>query len=276
MSEFQEDMIFKNVNEEDTKLFLDILGIKSQKAKILTQELRLMDPSAFLPDIILELDDEIRLIELQSTRVGKHHHKRFHVYVALADYRFDKIGKKINLSVFSTAEESKKIIFAVNDENDFVYSIISLKNYDTSEIINTINYKIENEIKMTSKELLLFSLVPIIEKTGEVEDYVEYVASTLLELKGLTPSIKALTYGIEWLIVDKFVNDEQTRNILCDTLGDRMALIHEYGRNKEVKAEDKLIRNQLKAGVKAEFIAKTNRVPLSRVRAIERTLKSGE
>ena len=55
-----------------------------------------------------------------------------------------------------------------------------------------------------------------------------------------------------------------------------MSLIHEYGRNKAVKAEDKLIRNQLQAGVKAEFIAMTNRVPLSRVRAIERTLKSEE
>ena len=108
MSEFQEDMIFKNVNEEDTKLFLEILGIKSQKAKIMTQELRQMDPSAFLPDIILELDDEIRLIELQSTKVRRLHNKRFYVYMALSTYRFDKIGKKINLSVFSTAEKSKK------------------------------------------------------------------------------------------------------------------------------------------------------------------------
>ena len=49
-----------------------------------------------------------------------------------------------------------------------------------------------------------------------------------------------------------------------------MSLIHEYARNKE----DKLIRNQLKAGLKAEFITRTNCVPLSRVRAIEWTFKS--
>lgn len=53
-----------------------------------------MDPATFIPDIILELDDEIRLIELHSTKVQKHHHKRFHVYVALADLRLDKFGKK--------------------------------------------------------------------------------------------------------------------------------------------------------------------------------------
>ena len=71
MSEFQEDMIFKNVNEEDTKLFLDILGIKSNKARIMTQELRELDPTTFVPDIILELDEEIRIIELQSVKVHK-------------------------------------------------------------------------------------------------------------------------------------------------------------------------------------------------------------
>ena len=270
MSEFQEDMIFKDVNQEDTRVFLNILGIKSKKAKIMTQELRQMDPTTFIPDIILELDDEIRLIEIQSTKVHKPHHKRFHVYVALADLKFDKFSKKITLSVFTTAEESKKVRFKVNDDNEFVYDVISLKNHDTSEIINTINYKIENDIVMTHEELILFALVPVIEKTGEVEDYVEYVANTLLEFKGLTRSIKALTFGIEWLIVDKFVTDEQTRNILCDALGDRMSLIHEYARNKE----DKLIRNFLRAGYSPQQIAKDADVPLSRVRAIERRLKS--
>ena len=98
----------------------------------------------------------------------------------------------------------------------------------------------------------------------------------LFDFRGLFSSINALTFGIEWLIVDKFVGDEQTRNLLCDALGDRMSLIHEYGGIKKIKGQDELIRNQLKAGVKAEFIAKTNRVPLSRVRAIERTLKSEE
>ncbi len=100
MSEFQEGMIFKNVNQEDTKIFLDILGIKSKNAKILTQELRQLDPTTFVPDIILELDDEIPIIELQSTKVQKHHHKRFHVCVALADLKFDEFGKKNHFICF--------------------------------------------------------------------------------------------------------------------------------------------------------------------------------
>ena len=274
MSKFQEDMLFKNVNEYDAKIFLEILGKKSNKVKIITQEIRQLDPSTFVPDIILELDDEILLIELQSIKVGKKHHKRFHVYVALSDYKFDNIGKEINLCVFTTAEDSKIIKFKVNKYNDFKYEVISIKDYDAEKIINTMNYKIENNIELTSKELILFALVPIIEKDGIVDDYVEYVVNTLLDLNDLAPSIKALVFGIEWLIVDKFVSDDLTRNILRDVLGERMSLIHEYGRDKERKGEDNLIRNMLKSGMGAEVIAKTAKVPLSRVKAIEKRLKS--
>jgi hypothetical protein len=274
MSKFQEDMLFKNVNEYDAKIFLEILGKKSNKVKIITQEIRQLDPSTFVPDIILELDDEILLIELQSIKVGKKHHKRFHVYVALSDYKFDNIGKEINLCVFTTAEDSKIIKFKVNKYNDFKYEVISIKDYDAEKIINTMNYKIENNIELTSKELILFALVPIIEKDGIVDDYVEYVVNALLDLNDLAPSIKALVFGIEWLIVDKFVSDDLTRNILRDVLGERMSLIHEYGRDKERKGEDNLIRNMLKSGMRAEVIAKTAKVPLSRVKAIEKRLKS--
>ena len=35
MSGFQEDMIFKNVTDEDAKILLDIIGKKSKKVKIM-------------------------------------------------------------------------------------------------------------------------------------------------------------------------------------------------------------------------------------------------
>ena len=90
-----------------------------------------------------------------------------------------------------------------------------------------INYKIEHGEEITGKELVLFSIVPIIEKEGEIEDYIFDVVNTLIGLKDLAPSIQALVFGIEWLIVDKFVENENTRNILQDLLGDRMSMVHE-------------------------------------------------
>ena len=179
MTEFQEDMIFKDVCEEDARTFLDILGKKSKKVKIITKELRQLDPTTFVPDIILELDDEILIIELQSIKVERKHHQRFYIYVAISTYRLNEFKKEVNL---------------------------------------------------------------------------------------------------EWLIVDKFVEDTQKRNILCDLLGDRMSLIHEYAENKEKKGikkgfqkgEDKIILNLLRAGQAPHKIARDAGVPLSRVNGIKR------
>ena len=61
------------------------------------------------------------------------------------------------------------------------------------------------------------------------------VVNNLLQLRNSTISLKNLAYGIEWLIVDKFMTNEEDRNIICDALGDRMSLIYEYGERKENK-----------------------------------------
>ena len=43
MTEFQEDMLFKNVSEEDIQILLEILEKESNSANIWTKELRLLD-----------------------------------------------------------------------------------------------------------------------------------------------------------------------------------------------------------------------------------------
>ena len=44
---------------------------------------------------MLELDDEILIIELQSTKVKLRYHKRFHVYLAIKDYNNVNLIKKL-------------------------------------------------------------------------------------------------------------------------------------------------------------------------------------
>ena len=67
MAEFQEDMLFKNVSNEDAHILLDILGIKSKNVKVWTKELRQIDPTTYKPDLILDLDEENLIVEFQST-----------------------------------------------------------------------------------------------------------------------------------------------------------------------------------------------------------------
>ena len=70
--------------------------------------MRQLNLRTFIPDIILEADDGILLIEQQSSKVHKFHHKMFHVYVAIFDLKFDKFSEKNHFICFTIAKESKK------------------------------------------------------------------------------------------------------------------------------------------------------------------------
>ena len=76
------------------------------------------------------------------------------------------------------------------------------------------------------------SLVPLSKKGANIVEYIYKVLKILFKLKNLTISQKDLAYSIMWLTTDKFVEDSLERNIICDLLGGRMSLIHEYGENK--------------------------------------------
>ena len=55
---------------------------------------------------------------------------------------WNSIGSAKNHFVrFFNREESKKVTFHVNDDNDFTYDVISLKNHDTGQIINLLTTK---------------------------------------------------------------------------------------------------------------------------------------
>ena len=49
-----------------------------------------------------------------------------------------------------------------------------------------------------------------------------------------------------------------------------MSMVLEYGERKAKKAEERIVRNLLKSGMRPEIIASTVDIPLSRVQAIKR------
>ena len=233
MTSFSEDKIFKNINDEDARILLDIIDVTSIKVKIWTKELRLFDPKDFVPDIILELDSENLILELQSTRVDEEFSKRGLTYVAIANRHKDN-DKQMNLIVLSTVEKSKTIEYRFNEKSVFTYRIVNLKDLDANEIMNTVEPKIRKGLKIEAKELILYALIPMI-IGKDMEKYIKRIVDNLLQVSNATDSVKNLSYGIEWLIVDKFIIDKEFRQILCDKLSDRMSLIYEYGDRREEK-----------------------------------------
>ena len=212
---------------------MELIGVHSQSVKIWKTELRLLDHSDFIPDIILELDDQILIIEIQSTKITELFLKRALVYVGIVN-RKKKVNKIVNLVVLSTAEESHVEKYPFSENSVFSFRVVNLRDFDENAIITDVEPKIEKNSEIDGKSLVLYALIPMIVEKDRV-NYINKVVHNLLRLRNSTISLKSLAFGIEWLIVDKFVDNEEDRNILCDCLGDRMRLIDEYGERKQQK-----------------------------------------
>ncbi len=137
MTEFTQDKIFKNVNQEDARILLNIMGKNSKKVKIWTKELRLLDPKDYKPDIIVELDNENLIIELQSTKVNDEFSKRALTFVSITNRDKDN-DKEVNLMVLSSAENSKTVHYRYNFQNVFNYDVVGLEDLDVKQIINNV------------------------------------------------------------------------------------------------------------------------------------------
>ena len=74
------------------------------------------------------------------------------------------------------------------------------------------------------------------------------------------------------VIVDKYVTDEEERNILCDALGDKMSLIHEYGKRKEENGKREVIIDLFKSGMTAKEISDRLKMPLSELIEIQNSM----
>ena len=249
MTVFQEDMLFKNIAEEDVQTLLEIFGKKSKTTHIWTKELRILDPATYKPDLILELDDQNLIVEFQSTKVDDDFSRRAHVYVAITDQKKEN-NKKVNLEVISTAESSKIVRYEFSDSSVFVYKVTGLQQFDGEKVIKDVQEKLRKNEKISSKESIYLALAPLMIKE-DMENNIKLVVDILIQIEEIKPETRILTYGIEWFVADKYIEEEESRIIIIiqDLLGDRMSAVYEYGERKEKKGIEKGIEEGMKKGI---------------------------
>lgn len=281
-----EDQLFKYATKEDGFGLLKLLkesnanikeiDFKSENLTYNPTELVELDPKIYKTDMILELDHLIVLTEFQSTIVKTPDEKRYRLYTALVDYA-KRNNKPLILIVISTAEKTKIKQYKINKDCVFTIPIVSLKDFDGDKIINNIENKIKNNQKITRHEMLNLALAPFMSSKKPLDKQIEKTVKTLDEVRKSMKCSSDFVFGIELLIVEKFIKNERQHKKLTNILRDTMKIIDEWRQEdyengkKEGKEEEKIntAKNMLKENYSIKQIATITQLNIESIKQIK-------
>ena len=281
-----EDQLFKYATKEDSFGLLKLLkesnanikeiDFESENLTYNPTELVELDPKIYKTDMILELDHLIVLTEFQSTIVKTIDEKRYRLYTALVDYA-KRNNKPLILIVISTAEKTKIKEYKINKDCVFTIPIVSLKDFDGDKIINNIENKIKNNQKITSHEMLNLALAPFMSSKKPLDKQIEKTVKTLDEVRKSMKCSSDFVFGIELLIVEKFIKNERQHKKLTNILRDTMKIIDEWRQEdyengkQEGKEEEKIntAKNMLKENYTIKQIAKITQLNIESIKQIK-------
>lgn len=281
-----EDQLFKYATKEDGFGLLKLLkesnanikeiDFESENLTYNPTELIELDPKIYKTDMILELDHLIVLTEFQSTIVKTPDEKRYRLYTALVDYA-KRNNKPLILIVISTAEKTKIKQYKINKDCVFTIPIVSLKDFDGDKIINNIENKIKNNQKITRHEMLNLALAPFMSSKKPLDKQIEKTVKTLDEVRKSMKCSSDFVFGIELLIVEKFIKNERQHKKLTNILRDTMKIIDEWRQEdyengkQEGKEEEKIntAKNMLKENYTIKQIATITQLNIESIKQIK-------
>lgn len=277
-----EDQLFKYATKEDGIGLLKLLkesnanikeiDFESENLTYNPTELVELDPKIYKTDMILELDHLIVLTEFQSTIVKTPDEKLYRLYTALVDYA-KRNNKPIMLIVISTAEKTKIKQYKINKDCVFTIPIVSLKDFDGDKIINNIENKIKNNQKITRHEMLNLALAPFMSSKKPLNKQIEKTVKTLDEVRKSMKCSSDFVFGIELLIVEKFIKNEKQHKKLTNILRDTMKIIDEWRQEdyENGKKEEKIntAKNMLKENYSIKQIAKITQLNIESIKQIK-------
>ncbi|MDD7244595.1 MAG: hypothetical protein PUH07_05720 [Methanobrevibacter smithii] len=281
-----EDQLFKYATKEDGFGLLKLLkesnanikeiDFKSENLTYNPTELVELGPKIYKTDMILELDHLIVLTEFQSTIVKTIDEKRYRLYTALVDYA-KRNNKPLILIVISTAEKTKIKQYKINKDCVFTIPIVSLKDFDGDKIINNIENKIKNNQKITRHEMLNLALAPFMSSKKPLDKQIEKTVKTLDEVRKSMKCSSDFVFGIELLIVEKFIKNERQHKKLTNILRDTMKIIDEWRQEdyengkQEGKEEEKIntAKNMLKENYTIKQIATITQLNIESIKQIK-------
>ena len=265
-----EDKFFKGLGVKDVNTLINLIPLYmlqinpedliTNMVKFNPTELMEIDLKAYRADLIIELDHVILIFEFQSTKIYLDDKRRFNIYTAIKDR--DRTGNKpIYLIVFNTAEETHVIDYKINPASSFKILVISFKNQNGTEVLNNIDSKIKNNQKINQNEVSNLALSSFMTLETTLEEHLEKTVQTLNKLNTLKEESKFI-FALVWILVDKFIVNDETRQRLSNILSDNMKLMEEFGQRRydegkqegEKRGEKRGEKNGFEKGEKSGFV----------------------
>ena len=136
----------------------------------------------------------------------------------IRDYTRLKIKSKkpIEVHVLSTVEKKKTKWHNVSSEACFPIYIHSLKNIDGDKLLNRANAKIGTNQKLTTKDLLMISLLFFMKSENTVENNILDSAVTITNIPDLYDDISQFVKGLVLMLCDKFSEDESLNRTISN------------------------------------------------------------
>ena len=112
---------------------------------------------------------------------------------------------------------------------------------------------------------------------GTIAQHLEKTVQTLSKLKKSIKENSKFVFTLTWILVDKFIEDGETRQKLSNILSDNMRLMEEFGQSKYeageqkgekrgiVKTRHEIAENLLKEGLPLELISQVTGVSVGRL-----------
>ena len=118
------------------------------------------------------------------------------------------------------------------------------------------NAKIGTNQKLTTKDLLMISLLCFMKSENTVENNILDSAVTITNIPGLDDDISQFVKGVLLMLCDKFVEDESLNKTISNIVGGKMKIVEDYAQRKVDESKESIVINLCEEGFKIADIAR--------------------
>ena len=118
------------------------------------------------------------------------------------------------------------------------------------EILNNIESKVKNNQEINQNDLPNLALSSLMTLETSIEEHLEKTVQTLDKLRNTIKKESEFVFMLVWILVDKFIENDETRERLSNILSDNMRLMEQFGQRRYNEGKQEGEQNGEKRGEK--------------------------